>query len=227
MIEDLNETVVLGWCDVSAAGCRSVLGCEKDYMKFELGEKHLDMAGLDEQITSNKETVPVLSRIELGREKVSLVALSSQTSVGGCAHFVNGIFDKVLESKTKEVIVVAAVNIKVKNVQETDVFQISVNCNKVPNAPVLEDQILIKDCMLNTIIQFAKVEKIPLRCFITQGYKVNAKKPNSLDGSEQSIRNIQKILSSLYGIKFSEEKTAALEFEENEIGKETVNIMYL
>ena len=33
-------------------------------------------------------------------------------------------------SKIKEIIVVAAVNIKVKNVQETDVFQISVNCNK-------------------------------------------------------------------------------------------------
>ena len=55
---------------------RSVLGCEKDYKKFELGKKHLDIAGLDEQITSNKETVPVLSRIELEKEKVNIKLLS-------------------------------------------------------------------------------------------------------------------------------------------------------
>jgi len=227
MVPKHHNTIIIGFCDISAAGCRALLGCSNDMVKLVLQRKIEDLESFKSQIDNEEAGMPVFCKAECNSGNATLVSVSSRLSPGAASHFFEEIFNEIRSSKINEVVVVAAVPIKMNSVKDTDVFQVAINCEKVQDIKSFPDSFLMKDFMVNMAIQLGQVENISMRCFVTRGYRIGSGKPNHLDGSLQSIGNLQGGLNSFYGLNFDEEKTQSLVYHEKIEELQPQNVMFL
>lgn len=226
MKETLQRTVVLGWSDISFAGCRAVLGCKFEHSKLDLSHPTLDINQQTSQVKYEEEDVPTASIASCKEKEISMIAISSCLNTSYFAHIFDRVLDLCSSSNVKELVIVAALQIKVKPTENADVYQIAVNCKAVDSIPSIPDNFLIKDSALNMLIQLIQVEGIPMRCFVTQGYKIGSGKPKDRDGSKQSIESLQNILQKLYRVEFDKERTDSLEYTEGK-NKGSPSLMYM
>eukprot|EP00794_Sanderia_malayensis_P015003 gene15003-16552_t len=223
-----HKKLVIGWLDISLAGCRALLGSKSCHLKSEeldLNQSLFDNR-LESLITFDDFDVHAVSKIDCKDQEVSMVSLSAHLSTGQAPH----IFDKLLDicnaNEVEEIVIVAALQMTLKSLPEAEVYQIAFNTKEVDDIPCLPSNFVVKDSILKLLIQFLQVEGIPTRCFVTQGYRAKSGTPNEKDGSQQSIANLQRLLHLLYKIDFDQDRTAKLKYEDVQKTSSS-NFMYL
>ena len=231
----LQQFVLLGFSDIAAAGCRALLGVDLHY--------HNDAEKLNQQIPNRDGTsfldlgfvsckgetefdnaFSPLQIINIPSKNVSLVILNCQPSSDICSQLINWIMDLLVASNVKSLHILTA--LPIADTATDVIYEMSMFQEKAKDFPNLPKEMKTSDDVLNKLIQFLHVVKIPTSCFVVSGRKARQGIANREELG--TIQVLQTLAEELSGVKFNILTSRDLVYSELEdtINKE-VKSMYL
>ena len=231
----LQQFVLLGFSDIAAAGCRALLGVDLHY--------HNDAEKLNQQIPNRDGTsfldlgfvsckgetefdnaFSPLQIINIPSKNVSLVILNCQPSSDICSQLINWIMDLLVASNVKSLHILTA--LPIADTATNVIYEMSMFQEKAKDFPNLPKEMKTSDDVLNKLIQFLHVVKIPTSCFVVRGRKARQGIANREELG--TIQVLQTLAEELSGVKFNILTSRDLVYSELEdtINKE-VKSMYL
>ncbi|XP_002738003.1 uncharacterized protein LOC100376027 [Saccoglossus kowalevskii] len=225
-----KNRVILAYTDVAAAGSRAVFGID-----HKISYSSLDIAELSDKQPScvrEQPASPVMCEFDKIQilnciyEEYSIVVLNTVLCGEDCHHVVNRIMDECANSNVEQVVLTAAIRSDPNRPQQLEgVYENCIHIKPETKNPPLPQDARISDSVLNILLQFLIIEKIPTRCLLVAGHKATRGKANKQDGSLQSIQSIQDALSSVTGLKFNLEESQSIVYKgTNETEDETTMI---
>ena len=231
----LQQFVVLGYSDIAAAGCRSLLGVDLHY--------HSDAEKINQQIpnpdgtsfldlgfvsckgeTEFDNAFSTLQIINIPSKNVSLVILNCQPSADISSEIVNWIMDLLVASQVKSLYILTALSIG--DIPTDVIYEMSMFQEKLKGFPDPAKEMKTSDELFNKLIQFIHVMKIPTSCFVVSGRKARQGTPNKEELG--TIQLLQTLAEELTGVKFNVLTSRELVYSElQEAVANEVKSMYL
>ncbi len=231
----LQQCVLLGFSDIAAAGCRALLGVDLHYhndaeklnqpIPNRDGTSFLDLGFVScKGETEFDNAFSPLQIINIPSKNVSLVILNCQPSSDICSQLINWIMDLLVASNVKSLHILTA--LPIADTATNVIYEMSMFQEKAKDFPNLPKEMKTSDDVLNMLIQFLHVVKIPTSCFVVSGRKARQGIANR--GELGTIQVLQTLAEELSGVRFNILTSRDLVYSELEdtINKE-VKSMYL
>ncbi|XP_070561895.1 uncharacterized protein [Ptychodera flava] len=213
-----KKRVIIAHTDIAAAASRAVFGIE-----HKVAYRTLDIPELadskpacvrDQPISVRDQDFDQLQILNCSYEEFSIVVLNTVLSGENCHHVINKIINECTESNVEQVIVAAAIRSDPNRSHQLEgLYENCINLAPDTEYPPLPSDARISDPVLNILLQFLIVEKIPTRCLLVAGHKAAIGTANREDGSLQSIERLQEAVTSVTGLKFSLEISKSLVYK--------------
>ncbi|XP_077998900.1 uncharacterized protein LOC144451860 [Glandiceps talaboti] len=228
-----KKRVIISYTDVAAAGSRAVLGIDHKvaYRSLEANElsnnkpacvRELPISPMDQDF----DTLQVLN---CRYEEFSIVVINTVLSGEHCHHVINRIVDECSQSNVEEITVVAAIRSDPTRTQQLEgIYENCINIKPETDHPALPEDVRISDPVLNILLQFLIIERLPTRCLLVAGHKALTGNANTEDGSLQNIQTLQEVLSVTTGLKFNLEISKSLDYRgTNDSEDEMASMIYM
>ncbi|RHY89133.1 hypothetical protein DYB35_008920 [Aphanomyces astaci] len=181
MATPLADAVIVGYCDLSAAGLRLLHHVSID--DTHVVEETVYVHGL-----------PLLVRNfvhpDTKRPHVSILVVPEPVAADDCTLFCAEIVD--LLQGSKQVLVLSSLNLPMSSDQEKCVYWSQVHATTPLNLPDLDFEPIpensrwtIKDQFLSTLLQFLHVEYLPVTLVVVRGYKFSTSRDD--DGTAEIL----------------------------------------
>lgn len=231
----LQRLVLLGFSDIAAAGCRALLGVDLHY--------HSDAEALHQQIpnhdgnsfldlgfvsckgeTEFDNSFSPVQIINIPSKKVSIVVLNCRPSLHVSGELIDSIMDLMVANEVEVLHILTA--IPIADIASTVIYEISMFQEKSKGFPDPPKDTKVSDNILNKLIQFVHVVKIPMSCFVVNGRK--ARQGQATKEELGIIQVLQSLAEELTGIRFNILTSRELVyFELDETVTDEVKSMYL
>ncbi|GAB6023122.1 hypothetical protein CHUAL_007208 [Chamberlinius hualienensis] len=209
-IMTLKSKVVIGYCDIAGAGCRTLLGANMDkfcveYLNLKSTDGNEVLPNIQEIDGISNERQAAVIQLNHKVENVSALVINTEFDPLSIQVAVSEIVDLVRKSNVQEVIILSGIplNLGDKYYKLMDQDKYSNWCAKCS----------ITDPFLNNLLQFTKIEEFCTTLVVVDGKKAKLNsRASTIDGTEQNIQQLHKFLLSEVSEDFNLDTSLRLVF---------------
>ncbi|XP_067950513.1 uncharacterized protein [Watersipora subatra] len=217
----LKKTVLFGYADLLAVGCRTLLGLSigYNYQSMSLPEfstKQSVKCQRPHTPKANQRYFEPFQILDCKFEEFTIVVVNTETPASKCHYIVNHLLSLCQQSKVEKFIVLSCVRVELESayLNYHKQFENNFNTTKVTTYPSLPGDTLIKDPMLNTIVQLFKIARIPLTIIATVGHKAHYGQTLDCEFAKEAVKTMQMKLARITGLEFDYEFSESLVFDD-------------